>query len=73
MPKSDDIIAEIKAAKERLAAAETSLKEPRAPIILGPMDYITPWTEDATDVKWKKDKIDKLTLELGRQVLRERG
>ncbi len=73
MPTSDQLVKEIKSAQQRLKVAEKDLRAPRAPIILGPMDVVTPWTEDANRVKLENDKIEELTKELGAQVLRERG
>lgn len=73
MPTSDEIIEQIKSAQQRLEVAAKDLRAPRAPIILGPMDVVTPWTEDANRVKLENDKIEELTKELGAQVLRERG
>lgn len=73
MPTSDQLVKEINLHKKRLRAAEKDLRAPRAPIILGPMDVVTPWTGDANRVKLENDKIEELTKELGAQVLRERG
>jgi len=50
MPTSNQLVKEIKSAQQRLKVAEKDLRAPRAPIILGPMDVVTPWTEDANRV-----------------------
>lgn len=73
MKKSSQIIIQIRQTTKVLKAATRSLRRPRGPIMLGPMDDVTPWTEDAMNVKSAKNKIDELTMELGQQVLRERG
>lgn len=73
MPTSDELIEEINSAKKKLSIAERDLRKPRGPFMGGPMDIVTPWTEDANRVKLENDKIEELTKELGAQVLRERG
>ncbi len=73
MATSNQLVKHIKSAKRKLRLAESDLRKPRGPILLGPMDIETPWSEDSRRVQAEKETIEKLTLELGRQVLRERG
>ncbi len=73
MPTSNQIAKQIKSANRSLRVAERNLRKRRSPILLGPMDIETPWSEDSRKVQTEKEKIKELTFELGMQVLRERG
>ena len=77
MPKknkrSDELVGEIRQHQKDLAETEEAHGKIRAPIILGPMDDITPWTETGTKIGSLKKKIEEKTFELGQEVLRERG
>lgn len=73
MPKSGDIINEIRKNQAELEETEREHNNIRADIILGPMDDVTPWTETGLKMKSLREKIERQTFELGQQVLRERG
>lgn len=73
MRSQDEILKEIQEQKDRLEKATSENDNVQANVYLGPMDVITPWTESGTDMMFARERIEELTLELGKTVIRERS